>query len=178
MPHLELSIDNYINFAVFLLTMITNKQLTNTLVILDDIITEYKEESPDKKRDWRTYEQRLAERLKTAYRELKPLVQEAVLALKIIDGETRGTPPKLTLEQKVLLLLLKHLVGKSNRDMALMIVIFSWLTDIDIGYKSVERLYSDDHVILALNNLHILILKKKMLQRPIVAETPQDMHLQ
>jgi len=140
---------------------ITNKKLTNALVILDDIIEEYKKESPDEKRDWRTYEQRLTERLKTAYRELKPLVQEAVQSLQIVTGETRGIKPKLILEQKVLLLLLKHLIGKSNRDMAIMIVIFSWLTDIDISYKTVERLYSDDQVILALNNLHSLILKKK-----------------
>lgn len=153
---------------------ITNKKLTNALVILDDIIEEYKKESPDKKRDWRTYEQRLAERLKTAYRELKPLVQEAA-SLQIVAGETRGIKPKLTLEQKLLLLLLKHLIGKSNRDMAIMIVIFSWLTNIDISYKSVERLYSDSEVILALHNLHQLILKKKALPRQIVAEMPQDM---
>ena len=155
---------------------IRNKQLTNALVILDDIIEEYKEESPDKKRDWRTYEQRLGERLKTAYGELRPLVHEAVQTLKIVPGETRGVNPKLTLEQKVLLLLLKHLVGKSNRDMALMIVIFSWLTDIDISYKTVERLYSDDQVVLALHNLHMLILKKKNLQQPSVVEMPPDTH--
>src|SRR3989338_4077794 len=157
--------------------MITNKQLTNALIILDNIIEEYKKESPDKKRDWRTYEQRLTERLKTAYRELKPLVQEAVQSLQIVHIETRGIKQKLTLEQKVLLLLLKHLIGKSNRDMAIMIVIFSWLTDIDISYKTVERLYSDEQVVLALNNLHVLVLKKKMLQRQTVAETPQDMLL-
>lgn len=151
--------------------MITNKQLTNAIVILDDIIEEYKKESPDKKRDWRTYEQRLAERLKTAYRELKPLVQEAVQSLQIVNGETRGVKPKLTLEQKVLLLLLKHLIGKSNRDMAIMVVIFSWLTEIDISYKTVERLYSDKQVILALNNLHFLILKKKELEKRTAGET-------
>ena len=155
---------------------VTEKQLTNTLVMLDGIIEEYKQESPDQKRDWRTYEQRLAERLKTAYKELKPLVKEAVQSLEIVQGETRGVKPKLTLEQKVLLVLLKHLFGKSNRDMAIMVVIFSWLTDIDISYKTVERLYSDDQVILALHNLHQLILKKKMLQKQTVAETPQDTH--
>lgn len=155
---------------------VTEKQLTNTLVMLDGIIEEYKQESPDQKRDWRTYEQRLAERLKTAYKELKPLVKESVQSLEIVQGETRGVKPKLTLEQKVLLVLLKHLFGKSNRDMAIMVVIFSWLTDIDISYKTVERLYSDDQVILALHNLHQLILKKKMLQKQTVAETPQDTH--
>jgi len=156
--------------------MITNKKLTNTLVMLDGIIEEYKQESPDQKRDWRTYEQRLAERLKTAYKELKPLVKESVQSLEIVQCETRGVKPKLTIEQKVLLVLLKHLFGKSNRDMAIMVVIFSWLTDIDISYKTVERLYSDNQVILALHNLHQLILKKKMLQKQTVAETPQDTH--
>ncbi len=155
---------------------IRNKQLTHALAILDDIIEEYKEESPDKKRDWRTYEQRVGERLRTAYGELKPLVQEAVQSLKIVRGETRGVSSKLSLEQKVLLLLLKHLIGKSNRDMSLMIIIFSWLTDIDISYKTVERLYSDDQVVLALHNLHQLILKKKNSQKQTVAETPQDTH--
>ena len=175
---MELSIDNFINFSVFLIfTMqLRNKHLRSALVILNDIIEEYKKESPDKKRDWRTYEQRLGERLKTAYRELKPLVQEAVQSLKIARGETRGVNSKLTLEQKVLLLLLKHLIGKSNRDMALMIVIFSWLTDIDISYKTVERLYSDDQVILALHNLHHLILKKKDSHKQTVEEMQQDMH--
>jgi hypothetical protein len=143
--------------------------------MLENIIEEYKKESPDQKRDWRTYEQRFAERLKVAYKELKPLIQEAVRTLHIVEGETRGVKSKLTLEQKVLLLLLKHLVGKSNRDMALMIVIFSWLTDIDVSYKSVERLYSDDQVTLALHNLHQLILKKKVLQKLTVAEMPQAM---
>ncbi|MDO9580300.1 MAG: hypothetical protein Q7J06_07000 [Bacteroidales bacterium] len=143
--------------------------------MLDYIIEEYKQESPNQKRDWRTYEQRLAERLKTAYKELKPLVKEAVQSLEIVQGETRGVKQKLTLEQKVLLVLIKHLFGKSNRDMAIMVVIFSWLTDIDISYKTVERLYSDDQVILALHNLHQLILKKKILQKQTVAGMPQDM---
>ena len=155
---------------------IRNKQLTNTLNILDDIIEEYKKESPDKKRDWRTYEQRLAERLRTAYKELKPLVKEAVQSIRIVRGETRGVKQKLSLEQKVLLVMLKHLFSKSNRDMAIMVVIFSWLTDIDISYKTVERLYSDNQVILALHNLHQLILKKKALQKQTVAEMPQDTH--
>lgn len=156
---------------------VTNKKLTNTLVLIDDIIEEYKKETPKKKRDWRTYEQRLAERLKTAYKELKPLVKEAVKSLQMARGETRGVKAKLTLEQKLLLLLLKHLFGKSNRDMAIMVVIFSWLTDIDISYKTVERLYSDEEVTLALHNMHQLIIKKKTSKQHIALEMPQDMHL-
>ena len=42
-----------------------------------------------------------------------------------------------------------------------MLVIFSMLSGIDVSYKSVERLYSDQEVILAIHNLHILILNNK-----------------
>lgn len=140
---------------------ITTKEVRETTSMIDDIIEEYKEESTPKKRDWRTYEQRVARRLRTAFRELKPLVQEAVSSIKVIKGEVRGAKPLLTLEQKVLALLLKHLIGKSNREMSLMLIIFSWLTDVDVSYKTIERFYSDQEVILALHNLHVLMLKKK-----------------
>lgn len=99
--------------------------------------------------------------MKKAFKELKPLVQEAISTIKIVKGETRGAKPQLTLEQKVLALLLKHLIGKSNRNMSSMLALFMWLTDIDVSYKTIERLYSDQEVILGLHNLHALILKKK-----------------
>lgn len=140
---------------------ITTKEVREITSVIDDIIEEYKEKSTPKKRDWRTYEQRVAKRLRTAFKELKPLVQEAVKSINIIKGETRGSKPLLTLEQRVLALLLKHLIGKSNREMSLMLVIFSWLSDIDVSYKTIERLYSDQEVILALHNLHVIILRKK-----------------
>lgn len=140
---------------------VKTKEVRDIVAILDDIVEDYKEKSDDKKRDWRTYEQRLAERLKKAFKELKPLVHEAVSAIRIVSGETRGAKPQLTLEQKVLALLLKHLIGKSNRNMSAMLTLFMWLTNIDVSYKSIERLYSDQEVILALHNLHVLILKKK-----------------
>jgi len=144
---------------------ITTKDVRSTVKILKEIIKEYKEENPPEKKDWRTEEQRVKQRLKTAFTELRPLVNEAVSSIKIIRRETRGTEPKLTLEQKVLLLLLKQLIGKSNRDMSFMLALFLWLTDIDISYKSIERLYSDPEVRLALHNLHILMLKKKNIKK-------------
>lgn len=140
---------------------ITTKEVREITAMIDDIIEEYKEKSSPEKRDWRTYEQRVARRLRTAFRELRPLVQEAVRSIKIIKGETRGAKPILTLEQKVLALLLKHLIAKSNREMSFMLIIFSLLTDVKLSYKTIERLYSDQEVVLALHNLHILMLKKK-----------------
>jgi len=140
---------------------ISTKEVRDVTSVIDDIIEDYKEKSPSVKRDWRTYEQQVAKRLQTAFKELRPLVQEAVLSMQVVKGETRGAKPILTLEQKVLALLLKHLIGKSNREMSFMLIIFSWLSGIDVSYKTLERLYSDQEVILALHNLHVIMLKKK-----------------
>ena len=58
-------------------------------------------------------------------------------------------------------MLIKHVIGKSNRTMSSMFIVFSLLSDIDVSYKTVERFYSDNEVITVLHNLHSLILKKK-----------------
>src|SRR3989344_9523941 len=140
---------------------VTTKEVRETNKILDDIIIQYKQESYKRKRNWRTYEQQVAERLKTAFRELKPLVHEAASTITFVSGETRGAKPILTVEQRTIAILIKHIIGKSNRNMSSMFVIFSLLSDIDVSYKTVERFYSDQEVIAVLHNLHLLILKKK-----------------
>ena len=132
---------------------------------LDGIIKEYKKEHPAQERDWRTYEQRFARRAKAAFHDLEPLVEEAVSSINVESGENRGNEPKLTLKQKVLVLLLKHFCGKSNRTMEWMVVLFSMLTKIDVSYKTIERLYSDEAVQLAIFNLHSLLLKKKGIEK-------------
>ena len=140
---------------------VKTKEIRELTKILDDIVDQYKEEHPTTKRNWRTYEQQVAERLKTAFRELKPLVREAASTITFVSGETRGAKPILTVEQRTIALLIKHIIGKSNRNMSSMFVIFSLLSDIDVSYKTVERFYSDPEVIAVLHNLHILLLKKK-----------------
>ena len=81
---------------------VNTKEVRSAVSMLDDIVKEYKEEHPAEKRDWRTYEQRVTERLKTAFRELKPLVHEAVCSTNFLSGETRGVKASLTVEQRVL----------------------------------------------------------------------------
>ena len=142
------------------------KEIRKTVQILDSIINEYKEETPKQKRDWRTYEQQLFQRIKTAIKNLEPLIDEAVLSIEVVKAETRGRKRKLTLKEKVQLLLIKHLMEKSNREMSGQLVLFSMLSDIDVSYKSVERLYSDEEIFLALLNLHSLILRKKGVENP------------
>ncbi|MFH1053103.1 MAG: ISNCY family transposase [Candidatus Woesearchaeota archaeon] len=138
-----------------------SKKARAAVARLKRIVDEYKEEQPEKKRDWKTYEQRHYVRIKACFTELSPLVKEAVESIKIVKTEKRGNEPKLSLEQKINMLLLKQLCIKSNRNMAGMVVLFTCLTSIDISYKTIERLYSDHLVQIALYNLHILLLKKK-----------------
>ncbi len=137
------------------------KEVREVVAQLDEIIEEYKKEHPALKRDWRTYEQEFARRARACFTEIEPLVEEAVSSVKIVTGENRGNEPKLTLKQKVLVLLLKHFCSKSNRSMEWMVVLFLWLTKVDVSYKTIERLYSDEAVKLAIFNLHSLLLKKK-----------------
>ena len=92
-------------------------------------------------------------------KDLDPLIQEAVSTRLIIHGS--GHPYSLSLDQRVKLLLIKQLVGESNRMFAKMLAIFSMHSGIDVSYKTVERLYSDDEVIMAIHNLHVIILKRK-----------------
>ncbi|MEM3830040.1 MAG: ISNCY family transposase, partial [Conexivisphaerales archaeon] len=66
----------------------------------------YRLEHPRKKRDWRTYEQEFSHRIKTAMRDLEPLIEEDVSTIRIVHGS--GHSHSLTLEQRVKLLLIKR----------------------------------------------------------------------
>ena len=142
------------------MSRIMAEDIKDKLNELDSILKEkYRLEHPKKERDWRTYEQEFAQRIKMAMKDLDPLVNEAVSMIRIVPRA--GHPHSLTLEQRVKLLLVKQLVGESNRMFTNMLAIFSMLSGIDVSYKTIERLYSDDEVIIAVHNLHVLILKKK-----------------
>jgi len=139
---------------------ITNKQLSLKLKQLEKFLKEqYKLEYEEKKRDWRTYEQQYMERVKKAMKHLDPLTTEATATIKRYNK--KGDNPKLNSKEKLTLILIKHITQKSNRMMSCMLSLFSMLSGIDISYKTVERLYSDDEVEMALHNLHVLLLKKR-----------------
>jgi len=148
--------------------MITNKQLSNKLKELDKILLERyarksKKERKKKKRDWRTYEEQYSERIRRCMKELEPLLKEASCNIRITNK--RGKKFQLNVKQKTMLLLIKHLMGKTNRPMAGMLCLFSLLSGINVSYKTIERLYSDDEVEMALHNLHMLIINKKKIKR-------------
>jgi transposase len=142
-----------------------SKEVRMVVARLKRIVEEYKLEQPTKERDWRTYEQQYYLRLRVCFAELEPLIKEAVKSIKIIKTERRGNEPQLTLEQKIILLLVKQICIKSNRSMAGMLVLFAQLTSVDIGYKTVERLYSEELVQMTFFNLHVLLLNKKEINK-------------
>lgn len=148
--------------------MITNKQLSYKLKEFEKVLQKNysrksKRERRKKKRDWRTYEEQYMIHIKRAMRLLEPLIKRASENIRIVNK--RGKKFQLGVKQKLTLLLLKHLMGKTNRPMAGMLCLFSLLSGIDVSYKTVERLYSDDEVEMALHNLHILILNKKNVKK-------------
>src|SRR3989344_1983168 len=104
-------------------------------------------------------------RIKECMRELEPLLREASNNIRIVNK--RGKKFQLSVKQKTTLLLIKHLMGKTNRPMAGMLCLFSLLSGINVSYKTVERLYSDDEVEMALHNLHILIINKKNIKKTL-----------
>ena len=120
---------------------------------------EYRLAHPKGERDWRTYEQQFARRVSTAMMMLGPLIREAVNAIHV--ERTAGHPHSLPLEDRVRLLLIKQLLSKSNRMFSNMLVMFSLLSGIDVSYKTIERLYSDELVMMAVHNLHVLLLRKR-----------------
>jgi transposase len=129
----------------------------------EHIRKEYIENHPKSERDWRTYEEEFSRRIRDAMKALDPLIHEAVSTIRV-EPKT-GRPDSLTLEQRVKLLLIKQLVGESNRMFANMLDLFSMLSGIEVSYKTVERLYSDEEVMMALHNLHILLLKKRGVEK-------------
>ena len=140
--------------------MTTEKAVKLKLKQLDKfLLDEYKEQFSIKHKNPKSYEKDFMRKIKLAIKNLSLLINEATKTL-IVDDKT-GRPSKLSLSQKVKLILLQQLVGKSNRMMTYLLDIFSIMFGIDISYKTIERLYSDDEIRLALSNLCNLILKKK-----------------
>jgi hypothetical protein len=140
--------------------VVRDEDVRDRLKELDEHIRkEYIESHPKQERDWRTYEQEFSRRTRDAMKALDPLIHEAVSSIRI-EPRT-GRPDSLTLEQRVKLLLIKQLVGESNRMFANMLDLFSMLSGIEVSYKTVERLYSDEEVMMALHNLQVILLKRR-----------------
>lgn len=140
--------------------MTTEKAVKLKLKHLDAfLLKQYKDQFEIKHKNSKNYEKDFTRKIKLAIKNLNPLIEKATKFL-IVDDKT-GRPSKISLKQKLTLILLKQLIGKSNRMMTNLLDIFFMMFGVDVSYKTIERLYSDYDVKLALFNLDILILKEK-----------------
>jgi hypothetical protein len=79
--------------------MIRSKDVRKRVKEIDEfLLKQYKENKDEKKRDWRTYEQRLTHRVKGALRNLEPLIEEATRTIKV--HKEKGRKPELSVKQK------------------------------------------------------------------------------
>lgn len=138
---------------------ITAKAVRKRVKELKKIVEEYKKDHPKKDRDYANYERSFKKRLKKAIRNLDKLISESIREINIFyRNKDRHS---LSLRKRMRLILVKELTEKGNRKTANMLELFSMLGGTDISYKTVERLYSDNLLELALFNLLILTLKKR-----------------
>ena len=140
---------------------IWEKHISNKLKELEKIILPvYREESKKEREiDYALYELEFRKRIKHAIKTVNPITNEAVNCLVFHRG--RGNKPALKAHEKLRLILIHQLFGKSNRNMSCMLLPFSLMTGVDVSYKTIERLYSDAETEAALFNLLVLMLRKK-----------------
>jgi transposase len=98
--------------------------------------------------------------IKQRLHRLPQYIHEAVAALNK-EEQKMGRPPKLDLEKKVNLFVLTRFLSKSNRGIEETLEYFQPLFGVDVCYKYIERLYSDQEVKLALHNVFVLLLKEE-----------------
>src|SRR3989344_54269 len=141
------------------MVLIRAKQVRERVKNPDEIIAKYKEEHPKKKRDCASYEKSFKRRLKEVVKNLEIYIEESIENLTF--SSKNENKHSLSLAKRMRLILVKELTEKGNRKTANLIDLFSFLSGTDISYKTVERLYSDDKVLLGLYNLFILTLNKR-----------------
>lgn len=140
--------------------MVHQKEVRLRLKQLDKyLLKEYTEKYGTKIENNPNYDNNFHKRIKFAVKSLSRLIHEATKDL--VKIKSVGCPQKLTLEQKVKLILIKQLMEKSNRLTSDILLLFSLMFNTEVSYKYIERLYSDDDVKLALCNLSMLIIKEK-----------------
>ena len=105
---------------------------------------------------WERERKEIVERL----RELPVLVEKAASQIEV-ERPNRGRKQKLDPEQKTMLFLFARLTQKSNRDMEAILSLLGPAFGMDVSYKTIERLYSDEEVKMVLHNLFLLLLGEK-----------------
>lgn len=138
---------------------LTYKLAHEIIGVLDEIWEQYFKNQPKAKYPYSLWEQQ-RQRVKERLRQLPEYVQRAADLVHIMK-DSRGQHTTVPLVKRVMLLLFKRLMERSNRGMEDILVLFSPLFGFERSYKFVERIYSDIEVQLALHNLFILLVQKE-----------------
>ena len=140
---------------------LTNRNFSRFNLNLGNLIEYYKEKySVSNERDWKLYEKEYRNRLETAAREIRPIIKEAISVMSN-NIKQIGSPPKISLEDKVMMLLLKGIFDTSNRKTARLLPLFGEMPRISTSYKTVERLYSDPLISMAVHNMFVIMIRRK-----------------
>ena len=137
---------------------INRKKIRELLEILDQTKEEFFKGNKLKEYPFTEWE-RKRELVRNRLKRLPELVEEAASKVKV--HKEKGRKRKIDLSQRTMLFLFARLFGKSNRDMELMITLLKPLFSIDVSYKTIERLYSDEEVKACLYNLFVLLVKEE-----------------
>jgi transposase len=126
------------------------------LDVLDDVHGELnrKEKAGYPYAEWERKRAKVRERL----RRLPELVHRAA---DVRVDRHAGRPSALSLEQRTMLLLFARMMNRSNRDVEDVLGLLGPLFGFSVSYKTVERLYSDPEVRVALRNLLTLLLEEE-----------------
>ena len=133
-------------------------QTRQLLYEIDDLIRIRVFPKLRKHTNWRTINQDNAYKIKKTITLLSDELER--LSMQITPSRKGGRRPVITTAQKVKILIVKHLIGESNRNMAYLLTIFSALSGIFLGYKSIERFYLDKDVYFLLLQLKVFIINK------------------
>ncbi len=140
---------------------ITRKRAKKLYKVLEEEKEKIRKENEEGEDDY-PYEKWERERKKIVKRlqKLPGLVEKAASQLEV-DRPNRGRKQKLDPEQKTMLFLFARLTQKSNRDMEAILSLLGPAFDVDVSYKTIERLYSDEEVKTVLHNLFLLLLDEE-----------------
>ncbi len=139
---------------------LTNRQFRKFYKEFRELVEIYGKENPKREIDWVKYERKYAQQIRYVARELNSLVRDAMNLINT-KRSNMGRRSKLSLQQKIVALLLKSIFGKHNRPMAGLLSLFGAFVGIDIGYKTIERLYSNKFVRMTLHNMFVMTVKRK-----------------
>jgi transposase len=103
---------------------------------------------------WERERKQVIERL----RDLPTLVEKAATTLHVERGG--GRKPALDPAQRTMLFLFARLSQRSNRYMAALLAFLGPVFGVEVDYKTIERMYSDEAVELVLHNLFVVLLEE------------------